>query len=369
MARYNAAMARAKRIAVLLPNWVGDVVMSTPALRALRARFAASKLTFVGRSTALDVLSGLPWPDAVLVDRSRCRPRLRHFLAQARALRTERFHLAVLLPNSFRAAALARLAGVPRIAGYDRDARGWMLSDKLPPPRDARGGLLPGSMIDYYLELAAAVGARAAGRHMELALTPAEAQAADALLADADADPARPLVMLNPGAAFGRSKMWDPERFAELGDRLAERRGAQLIVNAAPAERGIAAEVGEAMRRRALISFADRDNTLGMLKGLLRRCALLVTNDTGARHVAAALGAGVVTLFGSTDPRWSRTDYPRERTVRADVPCSPCQRKLCPQPAGPRYHQCMWKITVEEVLAACEQVLDMAPQIGRGPRP
>ena len=111
------------------------------------------------------------------------------------------------------------------------------------------------------------------------------------------------------------------------------------------------------MRGRPAVNFADRDNTLGLLKGLMRRCTLLVTNDTGARHIAAAMGIGVVTLFGSTDPRWAEINYEYERIVRVDVPCAPCQSKTCSQPAGPSHHQCMTKITVAMVLAACEAVL------------
>ena len=97
-----------------------------------------------------------------------------------------------------------------------------------------------------------------------------------------------------------------------------------------------------------------------MLKALLRRCAVLITNDTGTRHIAAALGVGVVTLFGSTDPAWTEIDYPRERTVRLDLPCSPCQQRLCRQPPGPLYHQCMGLITPEMVLPAAEELLELA---------
>ena len=200
---------------------------------------------------------------------------------------------------------------------------------------------------------------------MELPVAPADQARADALLAEAattEAGAAQdgPLVMLNPGASFGPSKMWDPARFAALADLLIDRHQARIVVNAAPGERAIAAEVGRTMRRRPLLNFADRDNTLGLLKALAARCTLLVTNDTGARHVAAAMGIGVVTLFGSTDPRWAEIHYAAERQVRVRVPCSPCQSKMCLQPAGPKYHQCMIAISPEMVLAACEEVLQIA---------
>lgn len=362
-------MASPKRIAVLLPNWVGDVVMATPALRALRAHCRSACISYVGCGPALATLSGTEWADRMVLDTSRRKPMAAHFLAQVPRVRAGRFDLAVLLPNSFRSALLAWLAGVRRIAGYNRHGRGWMLSDKLRPPRRADGGFLPVPTIRYYLDLLEILGVPRGSARMELPVTATELQAADRLLDEAGIDRDGPLVMLNPGASFGVSKLWEPSRFAALADLLTERHGAQIIVNAAPPERPIAAQVVEAMGHRPAISFAHRRNTIGLLKGLMRRCTLLVTNDTGARHIAAAMGIGVVTLFGSTDPRWSQIDYEHERIVRVDVPCSPCQSKMCLQPAGPLYHQCMAAITPEMALAACEDVLAGVRGAGREPAP
>jgi heptosyltransferase-2 len=206
---------------------------------------------------------------------------------------------------------------------------------------------------------------------MSLPVQPQDAAAAEALLAEAglagaDAVGDGPLVMLNPGASFGTSKMWSAGRYAALADMLVERRGARIIINAAPSERHIAAWVGQAMTHPPAINFAGRDNTLGLLKALLRRCDLLVTNDTGARHLAAAMRIGVVTIFGSTDPQWARIDYPCERQVRVAVPCSPCQQKLCTQPAGPAYHQCLEAITPEMVYAVAAELLDARGPCGAG---
>ena len=275
-----------------------------------------------------------------------------------RRLRAGRYDLAVLLPNSFRTAALAYFSGIGRIAGYGRDGRSWMLSDKLSPPRDEAGKFIPGPMIDYYLDLVRLLGAEADSRRMELAVTPAEDAEACRLFAEANMDPARPVVMLNPGASFGPSKLWPPERYAAVADALVDRHGAQIIINASPGDRPVAARLAAAMRRSPSVNFAERDNTLGLLKAILKRSSLLITNDTGARHVAAALGVAVVTLFGSTDPRWSETGSEFERIIRTNVSCSPCQKKQCPLPAGPTHHQCMTAITVEMVLAAAGQLLD-----------
>jgi heptosyltransferase-2 len=356
------AMRAERRIAIVLPNPLGDVVMATPALRALRQLWPHDTLTLVGRRGALAALEGTDLADETLEDSTNTRPRWRNTAATVRRLRQRRFDLAVLLPNSFRSALLARLGRARRVVGYSRDGRGWLLHERFAQP----GGNSPTGQIRYYNTLAMALGADNPGMRMELATTPADQTAARQLLVDSGVEARRPVVMLNPGAAFGPSKLWPAERFAQLADELARRCGAQIIINAAPGERAIAAQVQRGMEAQPLLSFADRDNSIGLLKGLLERCDLLVTNDTGARHFAAALGRPIVTIFGSTDPARTPLDYPLERQVVAAVPCAPCQRKQCPNPAGETFHQCMRSIGVQAVLEPC---LELLAQRARERRP
>ncbi len=353
-------------IAVLLPNWVGDAVMATPALRALRQRFSSARITLIGRGAPLAVLAGANLGDDELPDASARRPAIVHLPKMAGRLRRRRFDLAVLLPNSFRAAALAWLGRARRRLGYARDGRGWLLTDRLLPPRDANGKLRVQPAMDYYIDLLAPLGITVDDRRMMLATTPDGESTAEDMLARAGRDEARPLVMLNPGGAFGPSKLWPAERYAAVADELTDRYAAQIIVNAAPSERAVAAEVTAAMTAAPLIDLSACDNTLALLKSLMARCRLVITNDTGARHVAAAMGAGVVTIFGSTDPDRTTIDYPRERIIRVDLPCSPCQKKRCPLPCGPTFHQCMTAVDVDQVLAAAGQLLDEPPAVDEG---
>ena len=362
--RYNVAMCQPRCAIVFLPNWVGDVVMATPTLRTLRAQWPETEIVYFGRPIALATLAGTDWADGTIADESHKRPCVVHFFRTLANLRGRKLDMALLLPNSFRTAALARLAGITRIAGYDRDGRGWMLTDKCTPERNEKGGFVPVPTIDYYIRLAETIGVTVNSRQMELPVEADEERAAEQMLAEAGMDRRRPVVMLNPGASFGPSKLWPAERYAVLADTLAQRDRAQIIINAAPSEKPIAAEVQRHMREKPLVSFAERDNRLGLLKSLLRRCDVLVTNDTGARHIACAMGIGVVTLFGSTDPVWAQIDYPRERIVRADVPCSPCQKKQCPNPPGPTRHQCMLAIEPERVLHATESLLGERKEAG-----
>lgn len=357
------------RILLWLPNWVGDVVMATPAMEALRRRFPASHIALVGRKIPLETLSGLPYFDEGIVDGFAAGGRVRNTVRLAMAIRRGRFDLGVLLPNSFRTVLVARLGGVRRLAGYNRDGRGWLLSQSLPPPVMPDGSYRPYPAIDYYNDLVRLVGAEPLSRRMTLAVTPEACRRAQELLEKAGFDPSRPLVMLNPGGAFGPSKLWSPDRYAAVADALGRQWGAQIIINSAPAEQLIAFAVADAMRQPPLINFAKEENSLNLLKALLGRCQLLITNDTGARHVAAAMNTAVVTLFGSTDPRWARIDYERERIVRVDVPCSPCQKKQCPNPAGATFHQCMEAITVEMVLQAAGELLGAPTAPAREPTP
>ena len=351
-----AMSCQPERIVVFLPNWVGDAVMFTPTLRAIRARYERAHLALLARPAPAAALAPNAWAQETIVDRGGA-------LASACALRRRRFDLAVLGPNSFRSALLARLGGARRRLGYNRDGRGFLLTDKLAPPRSADGRFAVTPALDYYLELGAHLGCDVSDRRMELAVGDSDAARAEALLSEAGVEPGRPVVLVNPGASFGPSKLYPPERFAAVADALVDRRKAQIIINAAPSERAYADAVEAAMAHRPAANLARVDNTLGLLKAVVARSDLLITNDTGARHLAAALGASVVTIFGSTDPGWTEIGYDRERIVRVDVPCGPCQRKRCPLPVGPEHHQCMLGIAPEMVAAAAEELLDQ-----EGPR-
>jgi len=297
---------------------------------------------------------GAGWSDTAVTDSDRGWGAIVRLASRVRA---GRFDLGILLPNSFRIAAVARIASIGQIVGYDRDARGWLLHRALPVARDRRGRPRAVPTVDYYQVLGRAVGLTDIERTLSLGVVDGDVQAADELLADAPGGEG-PLVLLNPGASFGPSKMWELSRWASLADALIARRGARVILNAAPCEQPLLRQIPLTMKHSLTLDFSKRTNTIGVLKAVTQRCELVVTGDTGVRHIAAAFGTGVVTIFGSTDPEWARIDYGRERIIRHDVWCSPCQRKMCVRPPGPVYHECMSTISVEEVLEASEAALD-----------
>jgi len=225
-------------------------------------------------------------------------------------------------------------------------------------------------LVEYYADLAEAVGCQRPGDRLELFTTPDCEESIQNKLASVGIADRHPLIVVSPGAKYGASKCWMPERFAAVGDRLIESADAALIVTCGPGEEPIARQIGGSMKRRgygasgldagpgppSLVGpgvFDDPILTLGELKSLIRRSDLLICNDAGPRHLAKAFDVPVVTVFGPTHPDWTSTSYEKERIVRVDVDCGPCQQRVCPL----GHHQCMTGVTVDMVFAAATSLL------------
>jgi heptosyltransferase-2 len=357
----NGRQSTPERLLVVLPNWVGDLVLATPALRAIRTQFPAAYIAALVKPLYREILSGGDWTDEVLVwPVGRTRPRRRRgFLGLAQELREKQFDTAILLTNSFRSALLARLAGIRRRIGYDRDGRGLLLTDKLLPDK-SNGKYVPVPMVRYYNAIARYLGARDLPACLELFTTPEEETAVQSLLDRHGVRSGQPIVVVNPGASFGAAKCWLPERFAEVTDALIDTYDAAVFISCGPKDRDVAHAVSSSMRREATV-LDQPVLSLGPLKALVRRSALVVTNDTGPRHFGIAFGVPVVTLFGSTDPQWTQTDYALERQVMVKVHCGPCMKRVCPTD-----HRCMTRITALMVLEAARSLL--ADRIGAANR-
>ena len=345
-----------ERLLVVLPSWVGDFVMATPTLGALRRTFPETQITFLARPIMDDLIDGGGWADNVLHWEPKRRGRRHLAMATLAAqLRRQHFDWAVLLTNSFRSALLARLAGITRRIGYDRDGRGLLLTDRLPVSR-VNGQIAVTRMVDYYGKLAEHLGCEPPGDTLRLHSNTANDRTIEQRLAGLGIADRRPLVVVCPGASFGASKLWPPERFAALADVLVERHKAAIVVSCAPGEEEIARRIGGLMKQDNHV-LDDPVTTLGEFKSLIRRCDLLVNNDTGPRHVAKAFNVPVVTIFGPTHQGWTDTDYPQERKVAVSVDCGPCQKKVCPLDDPAKRHCCMTGVTVEMVAAAADELL------------
>ena len=331
-------------------NWIGDVVMTFPAMAAVRATLPKARIAVLVKPWVADLVRMHPAVDDVLIyERPGRHDGLRGLFALARELRQRRFDAAILLQNAFEAAVIARLAGIPVRAGYSTDARGLLLTH--PVRLEPRIKTVHQSL--YYVEMLEALGFASAGT--DVALVPSEAQkkAAQEHLAALGIAGRRPLVGMAPGAAYGPAKRWFPERFAAVADRLAERYACPVILFGSAGDRP-STEAVQSAARTALADVAGRTN-LGDAIALIASCDLFVTNDSGLMHVAGALGVPTVAIFGSTNPK---TTYPLgERTVlvRRPVDCSPCLKQECPTD-----FRCMDLVSVDEVLEHATRLLEEA---------
>ncbi|BAM02776.1 glycosyltransferase family 9 protein [Phycisphaera mikurensis] len=296
-----------KRLVVLMPTWFGDVLMGTPTLHALREHLPGLHLAAAVRADLVPLLDGNGDLDEVIALEAGGKGP--HVIEAGHRLHAGGFDTAVLLPNSLRSAMLARLAGIPRRIGYERDGRGLLLTDRLIPRREKRK-FVPVPTVEYYLQLARYLGAAGADTRMRVTATDADRRAAAGL----GLPPGRTLV-LNPGAAKPE-KRWDPMRFAAAADALAERHGLAAAVTGAPGEAAEAAAVVAAMRSDAT-DLVAAGTGLAAGKAVMADAALLLTGDTGPRHLAAACGTPVVTLFGPTAPGWTTIGFDREAQVVA----------------------------------------------------
>jgi heptosyltransferase-2 len=343
-------------LAVFLPNWIGDAVMATPALRALRDRYRDGQIIGVVRPYVAGLLDGGDWFDELLLaDKG---GRSQGVLAVARQLTRRAIDLAVLMPNSFRAALTAWLGRCRRRVGYARYGRAPLLTDALQPLRDARGRLTPSPVLDAYNRLAEVAGCPPPARKMELFTTPADEAAADWVWDHLGLDRHREVVCLNPGAAFGSAKHWPAEYFVTLARDLADQRGSGVLVLCGPGERDLTRQIVTTACHPAVHAVADAEAasgpplSLGLTKACVRRSDLLVTTDSGPRHFAAAFDRPVITLFGPTHIAWTETYYPRAVHLQRQVDCGPCQRRVCPLD-----HRCMKRLTPAEVFAAANSLL------------
>lgn len=331
------------KILVRATNWIGDAVMSLPALRAIRGRFPEAHIAVLAR----------PWVGA-LYDGERSIDRVialeggsgvRDWSAKwrmARALRQERFDLAILFPNSFESAALVDCSGVRRRIGYARDGRSLLLTEAIALPKP---GEVPRHERFYYLEML-----RRAGILDQLPdVSEIRLDGADQARVRGDGmfsarGIAPPVVGVSPGAAYGGAKRWLPERFAESARSLAAQLGGSVAVFGSAAERDMCEEVSRAAGHSAR-NLAGA-TTLREFIDMTAACRLYLTNDSGAMHVASALGVPTVTVFGPTDEFATGPSGPHSRLLREPVECAPCKLRECPID-----HRCMTRVSAERVVA------------------
>ncbi|MCC6230599.1 MAG: glycosyltransferase family 9 protein [Phycisphaerales bacterium] len=350
----DAPALRPLRLLVVVPSWVGDAVMATPTFRFLRDTLKGSFIGALVRPGIDQLLAGLDVFDEVHVASSGGVMGPKHAAAK---VRQRRYDTALLLTNSFSSALITRLAGIRHRIGYERDARGLLLTHKLDAPKRPDGSWAPISAVRYYDTLARtflAPDADALIRFMELASTPEQSAASADILARAGIADTTRFAILNPGGN-DEAKRWPPDRFIEAGRSLAQRHDLRILVNGSPGERDIVGTIAQAC---AGVSLTDLGITLGSLKGVVARASVMLTNDTGPRHIAAAFAVPLVSLFGPTDHRWTilptRANAPEELLL-AD-PTLPEGELANDNPERCRVD----RISTADVIAALDRVIAAA---------
>ncbi len=341
-----------EKILIVPPNWIGDAVLSLPVIDASVKFWPDSELTVLARTGVAEIFAARePTVQVLEYKRQAGIQRLGQLLELGRRLRRLHFHLALLLPNSLSSALVVWFAGVPERVGYATDGRGWLLTHRLKSRRKERG-LHQG---DYYIHLINSLGASQIDRIPWLRLKPQIVKRALSLLRELGIGKDELLIGVHPGAAYGETKRWFPERFAAALERL-QKPGRRFFIIGGPGEEHLAEQISGKMRHSP-INLVGKTTVVEAL-GLISQCDLFLSNDSGLMHVAAALGVPQVALFGSSDPQ--KTAPLNERAVvihPKEVDCSPCFKSTCPLNL-----ECLKSITVDEVCEAVERLLHSVEQ-------
>ncbi|MGC1483841.1 MAG: lipopolysaccharide heptosyltransferase II [Candidatus Acidiferrum sp.] len=325
------------KILIRATNWVGDAIMALPALRAVRSRFSQAEITILARPYVAAIYKNQQVCDNMMIvdDKSDI----------VSELRSRKFDAALLLQNAFQAAWFVWRAGIPERIGYARDGRRLLLTKAVPVPR---AGEIPVHEQYYYLELLRRAGwldTLPDESFIKLNVPQEDSQRAREFLLSAGAHPNGVWIAIGAGASYGSAKCWPPDRFAELANHLQTHADVDVILFGTVAESAVSSAIAAGMRRPPIdltgkTSIAD-------LPALLSHCHLFIGNDSGAMHVAAAVGLPVVAIFGPTDPFGTAPVTPRCTIVQEKPYCSPCFLRRCPTD-----HRCMTRITPNAVESA-----------------
>lgn len=343
-----------RKILVRATNWVGDAVMSVPALQALRERFPGAQISILARPWVAGLYGREPFCDELIpYEAPRGAKGLREKWLLAAEVRHRKFDCAILLQNAFESAALVRLAGIPARIGYDRDARGWLLSHPIPVPRL---GETPRHQRFYYLELLKRAGLiQSYDPDSPIRLSASRVAAEEGRQNFRRASVHGPVIGVSPGAAYGGAKRWLSDRFADAAVRVARERNASVVIFGSKEELSICEDVRECVESagRRCLNFAGATKLSDFID-MVAACDIYITNDSGPMHIASALGVPTVAVFGATDDEATGPTGPLSRVVRKSVECSPCLLRECPID-----HRCMTAVTAENVVETALSLVEI----------
>ncbi|PIE59989.1 MAG: lipopolysaccharide heptosyltransferase II [Desulfobulbus propionicus] len=341
-----------QKILIRSTNWIGDAVMTTPAVRTIRENYPKSEIVLLALPWVSDIFSSSPHIDRIITyDKKGVHAGLCGKFRLVRELKAYRFDCAVLLQNAFEAALITTLSRIPARGGYTTDGRGLLLTHGV----RKRSGISGRHQVYYYQEMLAGLGLIPAPDELELYI-PAETRdhAMQLLAQKAEKDFSRmPLIGFNPGAAYGPAKRWPAEKFAALARRIEQQLGGNIAVFGTNADTDTAMAIKDAVKRDACVLDFTGKTTLLEAMALIGQCSVFVTNDSGLMHVAAALKVPLAAIFGSTDHVATGPFSANNIIIRKNLACSPCKETHCPE----KHLQCLEQINVDEVMRAMQQLI------------
>jgi len=338
------------RVVIVAPNWLGDAVMALPAFADIRRHFSGARLAVAARPPVAPLFSMVQGVDDIMTLPGGGGLRaVFGWQEDARALQGKGLDIAILLPNSFATALIVKNAAILERWGFATDGRGRMLTRAIPKPRGTT------HQSEYYQALTTALGIAAGPPFAEVR---PDVDRVRELALDLGLDTDEPFVVFAPGAAYGRAKQWLPDRFAQLAELIINDRGWTVIMVGSTADRPTCADIAARLpatgtRMNRLIDLSGKTD-LPMLAGVMSRARAVVSNDSGAMHLAGAVGARVVAIFGAsnerrTSPLRSSAEAPEPAIITHEVFCRPCMLRECPID-----HRCMSGISAHAVLAGLE---------------
>ena len=342
------------KILVRGTNWVGDAVMTIPALRELRRIFPNAEITLYTRSWARGIFQDAEFLDEILVF-DKTKSKIKDAFSQSNLLKDGNYDLAVLLPNSFESALIAKLASIPQRFGYAKEGRGFLLTGAIGIPvwKNLR------HEVYYYLNLIAEIEKSFFKTQtvlqneprFDLAVSAQRRAEARKILEENGVDLTRKIVALGVGSTNSRAKRWQTESYAELNDLLQTELNANVVLVGAKDEADVSTEVYEKSKRKPYL-FTGKTN-LAEIVAILSEIDLLVSNDMGLAHIAPAIGTKTLVIFGPTNEKTTRPFPEIAEIVRKTVECSPCMLRDCPID-----HRCMTRISPQEVFERAAIILN-----------
>ena len=340
-----------RKLLVRSTNWIGDAVMTTPAVRTIRQNFPDTEITLLALPWVADVFRASPNIDKIYTyDRNGRHSGLKGKFILGNDLRKEGYDAAILLQNAFEAAFITLWAGIPIRAGYTTDGRGVILTHGVKKHRDIKGK----HQVHYYQEMLQGLGLTPGADELELPLADDDVLwAANSLVQFTGGQQSR-IIGINPGAAYGPAKCWPVEKYAALAKQLCTEPDTTVIVFGTKADQAAATRIKEVVNDQGRVIDLTGKTTLGQALSMISMCNVFITNDSGLMHVSAALKVPTVAIFGSTDHIATGPYSSNASIVRIELDCSPCLKTHCPK----KHFRCMEDIQVDDVAHAVYEHLD-----------